>query len=732
MTGHGRPSINAAAVRRETDRVAIAIEQRLSVPLACGHLPCCHLRVRPSRTLLALLAAALLTAPPLQAARINSPADGVGETPAARAVRTPPPEAAQGATVSLVATADGLLPMTYQWLKDGVVIANTTSDTLVLKNVEPKHAGKYTVTISNRLGRSTAPATVVKVTPASVKIIGQPRNMSAALGETVTFSVTTTGPTPAYQWFHGGVPVSGATGATLKLSKLRAEDAGDYQVRLTNALGSNSYPPYSRAFSATAKLTVTGFKLNGAYFGKIGTGDVAFVTGANGTADLLLNLTPTGRIVIGRNIAIAPDGTFDGDAWSFTNAATATLPTAVHLTGSIAPDGSLSGALVGDNTRFSATRSAYEADGFYSASIPGTADGAIYAIGDAGTTIVSVATVNGAVFGGSTTDGANGQVTVFAQDSAMALRVDRAQGSIGPLVQTPDSTVQWSGLRQDVASTDRFADISTRCRVRGDTDTLIAGFVIGGDSPRTVLIRAVGPTLATFGIGNPLAKPRLTLYHETAPIVVAEDWREWSQAVTDVATAIGAFPLVAGSSDAAVVATLAPGNYSAIVSGRTPESGVALVEVYDGGQTEGAVEPRLVNLSSRGQVGTADDTVVAGFVIRGNTSKRVLIRGIGPTLASFGIPNALADPVLTLRTGPTLIAKNDDWDTTTGDTTAAGLRAAAKQVGAFDVPDGSKDAALLINLRPGSYTAELAGKLGATGVALVEVYDAPAPLTNSP
>ncbi len=687
--------------------------------------------MRPSRTLPALIAAALLTAPALQAARINSPADNASETPESRAVRMPAPEAAQGATVSLVATADGLLPMTYQWLKDGVVIANTTSDTLVLNNVQPKHAGKYTVTVSNRLGRSTAPATVVKVTPAPVTIIGQPKNITAALGETVTFSVMTTGPKPAYQWFHGGVPVSGANSATLRLSNLRAEDAGEYQVRMTNPLGSNSYPPYSRAFSTTAKLTVTGFKLNGAYFGKIGTGDVAVVTGANGTADLLLNLAPAGRIVIGRNIAIGADGTFDGDAWSFVNG-TSTLPAVVHVTGTIAPDGSLSGALAGDTTRFNATRSAYEADGFYSASIPGTADGAIYAIGDAGTTLVSVATVNGAVFGGSTTNGANGQVTVFGQDSAMALRVDRAQGSIGPLVQTPDSTVQWNGLRQDVASTDRFADISTRCRVRGDTDTLIAGFVLGGDAPRTVLVRAVGPTLATFGIVNPLARPRLTLYHETEPILVAEDWGEWSQAVTDAANSIGAFPLVAGSSDAAVVATLAPGNYSAMVSGRTPDSGVALVEVYDTGQTEGAVEPRLVNLSSRGQVGTADDTVIAGFVIRGNTSKRVLIRGIGPALASFGIANPLADPVLTLRTGPTLIAKNDDWGTTTGDTTVAGVRAAAKQVGAFDVPDGSKDAALLINLRPGSYTAELAGKLGATGVALVEVYDAPAPLTSSP
>lgn len=688
--------------------------------------------MRPSRTLLVLLAVALLTALALQAARINSPADSEGETPESRAVRLPAPDAAQGATVSLVATADGLLPMTYQWLKDGVVIAVTTSDTLVLNNVQPKHAGKYTVTISNRLGRSTAPATVVKVTPAPVTIVAQPKNMTAALGETVTFFVTTTGSTPAYQWFHGGVPVSGATAATLKLSKLRAEDAGEYQVRLTNTLRTNSYPPYTQAFSATAKLTVTGFKLNGAYFGKIGTGDVALVTGANGTADLLLNLAPTGRIVIGRNIAIAADGTFEGDAWSFANGMTSTLPAAVHVTGAIAPDGSLSGALTGDNTRFTAKRSAYEADGFYSASIPGTADGAIYAIGDAGTALVSVATVNGAVFGGSTTNGANGQVTVFGQDSAMALRVDRAQGSIGPLVQTPDSTVQWSGLRQDVGSTDRFADISTRCRVRGDTDTLIAGFVLGGDAPRTVLVRAVGPTLATFGIANPLAKPRLTLYHETEPIVVAEDWGEWSQVVMDAANSIGAFPLVAGSSDAAVVTTLAPGNYSAIVSGRTPESGVALVEVYDTGQTDGAAEPRLVNLSSRGQVGTADDTVIAGFVIRGNTSKRVLIRGIGPALASFGIANALADPVLTLRTGPTLIARNDDWGTTTGDTTVAGLRAAAKQVGAFDVPDGSKDAALLINLRPGSYTAELAGKLGATGVALVEVYDAPAPLANSP
>ena len=185
---------------------------------------------------------------------------------------------------------------------------------------------------------------------------------------------------------------------------------------------------------------------------------------------------------------------------------------------------------------------------------------------------------------------------------------------------------------------------------------------------------------------------------------------------------MGAFDLTdANSRDAALVTTFDAAR-TVHVSDTADRRGVALVEVYD---TEPTGPSRLINLSARNFAGTADDTLIAGFVISGNLLKRLLIRGIGPRLATgFGVTGALADPKLELYLNEvgrsTLFAANDNW----GETEAALARAAFISVGAFDLPDGtSRDAALVVTVPAGAFTAQMSGVGGATGEALIEIYE---------
>lgn len=189
---------------------------------------------------------------------------------------------------------------------------------------------------------------------------------------------------------------------------------------------------------------------------------------------------------------------------------------------------------------------------------------------------------------------------------------------------------------------------------------------------------------------------------------------------------MGAFPLAAGSADAALLANLEAGSYSASVTSSNGATGVALVEVYDAGPAGTSLGTRLVNISTRGRVGAGDDLLIAGIVVSGNAPKRLLVRAIGPTLGDFGVGGALLDPVLTVLDGQTIVASNDDWASSgPGTATPAMIAAAATKVGAFALPVASKDSCMLLSLPPGSYTATVAGKSGSTGVALVEVYEIP-------
>lgn len=255
----------------------------------------------------------------------------------------------------------------------------------------------------------------------------------------------------------------------------------------------------------------------------------------------------------------------------------------------------------------------------------------------------------------------------------------------------------------------------------------ITGFVVAGDQPRRVLVRATGPALATFGIEHVLANPGLRITDANGRVVAEnDDWRD--ESIAAVARTVGAFPLQSGAGDAAAVLTLEPGAYSMQVM-PNGGSGVALAEVFAANDAA-ASGASMINVSTRGFVGRGEAQLTTGFVISGHAPKRVLLRAVGPSLTAFGVGDALADPVLTLHRGTTSIAQNDNWETV-GAPSSAGvslgnaneIAAASAAFGAFSLASGSRDSALLVELAPGAYTATVSGADGGSGSALVEVYE---------
>ena len=268
-----------------------------------------------------------------------------------------------------------------------------------------------------------------------------------------------------------------------------------------------------------------------------------------------------------------------------------------------------------------------------------------------------------------------------------------------------------------------IANASVRARAGAGDRTLIAGFVISGEGTKPMLVRGIGPALLGLGIKSALPHPGIQLFDLTTRSLVASNrgWSEGSNGPEIAATTarLGGFPLATGSADSALLSPLAAGVYSANLSDADDEGGVALMELYDGDASSSA---RLVNLSARTQVGIDEDVLILGFVIGGSTSKQVLLRGVGPALAGFGVGSVLADPKLELRDGRgVLVDSNDNWGG------SAAVVKAAEKVGAFALPAESRDACLLVTLPPGAYTVHVVGVGATTGVALAELYDVPMP-----
>jgi len=274
------------------------------------------------------------------------------------------------------------------------------------------------------------------------------------------------------------------------------------------------------------------------------------------------------------------------------------------------------------------------------------------------------------------------------------------------------------------ADAPRLANLSTRGPVGTGANIMIAGLVLGPGTADTVLIRAVGPGLLNLGVTNVLAAPVLSLYDSKGNLLQSNQGWGNGNATAAIMSAAGAFALNPGSGDSALVATLPEGAYTAQVSGAGGGTGNVLLEVYEVGAT--ASTARLINLSTRGNVGTGGNIMIPGIYISpGSGTRTLLIRAAGPSLAGLGVSGVVADPAFTVvdSTGAT-IASNDNWGTPVGNApSATALSGAFALAGAFGFQPGSLDAAAIVSVGPGTYTVPASGNGGTTGIGLVEVYD---------
>lgn len=652
-------------------------------------------------------------------------------------------------------------------------------------------------------------------------------------GENVTLFAVAPPPSVAarFQWFHDGVPIAGATGATLVLADLRANDAGTYDVTVTTPAGMVSSNVYSGSYTLSVRPLAV-------YFG---SRDRSFASPVTATP-WAIAVQPDGGIVLAGPMFFYPrdvpqyglarlhaDGSVD-ETFQLP-AGGLGLASAVRSIEVLA-DGRI--AVRGDITRFgeedeTVSEAVFNSDGSRAqASHPSPSssvalsDGRIIAVAiernvvtlvrlnavgelDASYPTVSfalgplmqwsedlnfssfvycsaegggflVATSSNSVWGhheaklfrllpdgrldSSFTLATIPDVVVTKIVSARGhiyyqsaweagLKFKSHQSSFGRLeadgsvdstyrridfddgmagfravalcpdgsfvTELFDGLYRFQGVERIAGS--RLVNLSIRTTAGTGEQTLMAGFVVGGGGgSRAVLVRGVGPGLVPLGLGvnEVVSDPQLTLFHGSLAVARNDDW---DAALNDQFAELGAFPLLTGSKDAALFSSLLSGVYTAHVTASTDRDGVALVEVYDAGPAPTpAPAPRLVNLSGRARVGTGNTVLIAGFVISGSGTKRVLIRAIGPGLVERGVADALADPKLSVYHGNTVVAENDNWDFADA--------ATFRTVGAFDLTT-ARDAALVLDLPAGAYSAIVAGVNNTAGVALVEIYEVP-------
>ena len=252
-------------------------------------------------------------------------------------------------------------------------------------------------------------------------------------------------------------------------------------------------------------------------------------------------------------------------------------------------------------------------------------------------------------------------------------------------------------------------NLSTRGLAGSGDNVLIGGFIITGTDPKSVVLRALGPSLSGFGLSGVLRDPVLSVYNSSGTLIATNDnWQ--SDGHHFVVESNGLTP--ASPLESAIALSLAPGAYTVIVSGKDATPGIALVELYDISPLSG--NAKLRNMSTRGSVGTGDDVLISGFIVGDVDSATVIVRALGPSLASHGVSGVLSDPALTIYDpSGNVIASNDNWHDNTNaiDVQMNGL-----------APPNASESALVLHLPPGKYTAIVTGANGATGNALVEVY----------
>ena len=432
---------------------------------------------------------------------------------------------AAGASVTFTVVATSSPAPTFQWRKDTVAITGATNATLTLTNVQAANAGVYSVVVTNTAGSVTsgnATLTINAAPPVAPVFSAQPASQTIASGGTVVFNALATGAT-SYQWRRDGASLAGATSASLILTGASAI-AGSYTVVATNATGSATSTAASLALSSTSDV---GRLINLAIRTNAGTGAQTLIVGfaaggagTSGTKPLLLR-------------GVGPALTQFG------------------LTGVLADPVA---------TLFQGTATVAANDNW---------------LGDAQ---IVARTAQVGAFSFASVASADAALALSPASGSYTMQITGKNNGTGiALAEIYDATATGSFS----ATTPRLVNVSARTQVGTGGDILIAGFVVGGSTSTTVLIRAIGPTLGVFGVTGTLVDPKLQLFSGATVIQENDDWGGNAQ-IASVSASVGAFALASATSkDAVLLVTLPPGGYTAQIIGVNNGTGVALVEVYE-------------------------------------------------------------------------------------------------------------------------------------------------------
>lgn len=435
-----------------------------------------------------------------------------------------------GGTVTFTSSATGTPTPTYQWRKDGVALSGATGASLTLTNVQPAQGGAYTVVAQNSVTSTTSSVATLTVTgvPVQPEIVAQPvPSLALVTGQSLALSVSATGGGLSYQWRRGSTAISGATSSTFTIKSVAAADAGSYLCTVSNTVGSRD--------SATAAVTVAASTANP---GRLI--NLSVLTGLDTAGESFV----MGYVVSGATVANPK-------------------PLVIRAGGpSLTPFG-VSPVLADPKLEvFAGTTKAGENEDW-----------------GGGATMVNAMTAVGAFgFAPATSRDAAFLANATSRDNSVKISAGATapNGTGGVIGEVYDATPSTSF---NAATTPRLVNLSVNKNVGSG---LTMGFVIGGATAKTMLVRAVGPTLANFGVGGVMADPKVELIDAVSQKSLAtnDNWGGLA-ALSTAFTDTGAFDLPAGSADAALLITLPPGNYTAVVSVASGATGVALVEVYE-------------------------------------------------------------------------------------------------------------------------------------------------------
>lgn len=601
-----------------------------------------------------------------------------------------------GAPATFTATATGAASISYAWQKDGAAIPGATAATLTLANVQSANLGSYVLVATTAAGSTTSnPATLSF--SAAPSFTTQPASQTAAVGATATFTAVATGAgTILYQWLKDGGALPGATTNTLTIANVQAANLGTYTVIASNTSGPTVSNPATLSFTLPPSFT---------------THPTSQAVAPGATATFAASVTGTGLITyqwLKDGVSI-PSATTP--SLTVVNVQAANLGTYLLIASNAGGPATSNPAILSFPTR--PTFQNHPAD----ASVLPGATTTFSATAISGLPVTYQWLKDGIAIPNATT----ATLTVTnVQLSNLGAYTVVATNSVGPATSNP-ATLSFA-----LSTAGRLTNLSIRTNAGTGAQTLIVGFVVGGadtSGPKPLLIRGAGPALGGFGLTGFLADPTLSVFSGANTVIASNDNWSGDAQVAAIGGQVGAFAFtVASSRDAALYSpALTAGAYTAQISGVGGTTGITLAEIYDATSPNNflVTTPRLINVSARTQVGTGADILITGFNVGGATPRTLLIRAVGPTLATFGVTGVLADPRLELFSGTTPIQANDNW----GGVPA--IVAAAGSVGAFALDAASRDAVLLVTLAPGSYTAQVSGVGNTTGVALVEIYDVP-------